>query len=255
MTIHEKLDEAWLPFSTAFKNGGATAQRCEPDRCAITGTWLAPEQAVPFASLGPAIRSHILKQHPGLCDGDAIDSAEIIRIYEDYIDNLIADEERTIARVVENVASPHDGGSGLPGSVDLDPQEDRSLGEVAADRLAAWGSSWGFMLGFIALLLLWIGVNLAMGSSTAFDPYPFILLNLVLSCLAALQAPVIMMSQRRQEAKDRQRAQSDYEVNLRAEREILHLQKKVDHLLQNQWRRLSEMQGLRIEMLRLRRPG
>ncbi len=134
-------------------------------------------------------------------------------------------------------------------NVDDSFSAERSLGEIWADRLAAYGSSWGFMLGFIALLLGWIGINLVMGGTKAFDPYPFILLNLVLSCLAALQAPIIMMSQRRQEAKDRLRSQSDYQVNLKAELEIRHLHEKIDHLLNNQWQRLSEIQRLQIEML------
>jgi uncharacterized membrane protein len=85
--------------------------------------------------------------------------------------------------------------------------------------------------------------------SRAFDPYPFILLNLILSCLAALQAPVIMMSQNRAEARDRLRAQNDYKINLKAELEIRHLHEKIDHLLQKQYNRLFEIQQIQIELL------
>ena len=87
----------------------------------------------------------------------------------------------------------------------------------------------------------------------AFDPYPYILLNLLLSCLAAIQAPIIMMSQRRQEAKDRFRSLNDYQVNLKAELEIRHLHEKIDHLISRQWERLAEIQELQIELLQERR--
>ncbi len=246
-------DPDWLPFPAAFGNGCGAADPAAPDRCAITGAWLAPDLLVPVASLRPAIRAMILDRYPRIRTTDIIDCREAMRFHQDYIDQLMAEEARSIARIEDEIASNHAVHDAMIASRDHEPEARRSAGEIWADRLAACGSSWGFMLGFIALLLLWIGVNLRMGAAQAFDPYPFILLNLLLSCLAALQAPVIMMSQRRQEAKDRQRAQSDYEVNLRAELEIRHLQKKMDHLLRNQWLRLNEMQGLQLEMLRLRR--
>jgi uncharacterized membrane protein len=94
-----------------------------------------------------------------------------------------------------------------------------------------------------------MGINLLLGEKAAFDVYPFILLNLILSTIAALQAPIIMMSQRRQEAKDRLRALNDYKVNLKAELEIRHLHEKVDHLLNRQWERLTEIQQIQIEMM------
>ncbi len=94
-----------------------------------------------------------------------------------------------------------------------------------------------------------MGINVAMGVARAFDPYPFILLNLVLSCIAAIQAPIIMMSQKRQEAKDRLRSANDYQVNLKAELEIRHLHEKMDHLITRQWQRLAEIQQVQLEML------
>lgn len=104
---------------------------------------------------------------------------------------------------------------------------------------------------FAIVLGVWIGYN-ARGHET-FDPYPFILLNLILSCIAAIQAPIIMMSQRRQEAKDRERSLNDYRVNLKAELEIRHLHEKIDHLLFKQWQRLSEIQELQLEMMQDRK--
>jgi uncharacterized membrane protein len=106
--------------------------------------------------------------------------------------------------------------------------EEPTLGERVADRVASFGGSWTFIFLFLAAMAAWIGFNASAGE---FDPYPFILLNLILSCLAALQAPVIMMSQNRQATKDRLEAQHDYEVNLKAEMEIIALHAKLDDLL------------------------
>ncbi|MBO0933150.1 DUF1003 domain-containing protein [Fibrella sp. HMF5036] len=107
-----------------------------------------------------------------------------------------------------------------------------TLGQRLADKIADFGGSWTFILTFLGVMVSWIGLNAWIFANRGFDPYPFILLNLVLSCLAALQAPVIMMSQNRQEERDRERARQDYEVNLKAESEIRLLQQKVDMLLQ-----------------------
>lgn len=108
--------------------------------------------------------------------------------------------------------------------------EKETFGQRAADKLAAFAGSWGFILSFSALLILWIVVNL-IAATRAFDPYPFILLNLVLSCIAAIQAPLIMMSQQRQEQKDRQRSENDYKVNLKSEIILKDLHKKLDYII------------------------
>lgn len=102
---------------------------------------------------------------------------------------------------------------------------------------------------FAAFLLIWIGINATVIFWKPVDPYPFILLNLLLSCLAAIQAPIILMSQNRQEEKDRLRAQYDYQVNLKAELEIRQLHEKMDHLLSHQWERLAQIQEIQIDLL------
>jgi uncharacterized membrane protein len=126
-------------------------------------------------------------------------------------------------------------------------EEKMTFGQRAADQIAAWGGSWTFILLFIALLIVWIYFNAT--NASRFDPFPFILLNLLLSCLAALQAPVIMMSQNRQAAKDRHDARLDYETNVHAELEIEALQTKVDRLQEQQWVELLNMQERQIELL------
>jgi uncharacterized membrane protein len=125
---------------------------------------------------------------------------------------------------------------------------DVTFGQHVADRVAEVGGSWGFVLGFLALLGAWIALNVGLALG-AFDPYPYILLNLVLSCIAALQAPIIMMSQNRHSARDRMQAEQDFRVNLKAELEIASLHHKLDHLLHGQWQRMVELQELQIQLL------
>jgi uncharacterized membrane protein len=126
-------------------------------------------------------------------------------------------------------------------------EERLTFGQRTADRVAAFGGSWTFIVCFLLAMGIWIGLNVA--GYFRFDPYPFILLNLLLSCLAALQAPVIMMSQNRQAAKDRMEAQHDYEINLKAELEILALHEKIDELREARWRDLIQLQQRQLEML------
>ncbi|MBL0740496.1 DUF1003 domain-containing protein [Chryseolinea lacunae] len=130
-----------------------------------------------------------------------------------------------------------------------DLEEPLSFGQRMADRIAAFGGSWKFIGSFFAFLLLWIAVNAFWFQNRSFDPYPFILLNLILSCLAALQAPLIMMSQNRQEEKDRERSKKDYMINLKSELEIRILHEKIDHLMIHQQHELLEIQKVQIEMM------
>lgn len=124
-----------------------------------------------------------------------------------------------------------------------------TFGERLADRVASVGGSWRFIGGFGVFLLIWMGVNTFLLVTRAFDPYPYILLNLLLSCLAALQAPVIMMSQNRQAEIDRMQAQNDYEVNIKAELEILQLHEKLNELREQDWVELLEVQQRQTELL------
>ncbi len=130
-------------------------------------------------------------------------------------------------------------------------EEALSLGERLADKIAVFGGSWAFILLFLGALVAWVGLNTVVLANvgTPFDPYPFIFLNLILSMLAALQAPVIMMSQNRHAAKDRAAAEHDYQVNLKAELEILALHEKIDRLREGQWAELVAMQREQIRLL------
>ena len=136
-------------------------------------------------------------------------------------------------------------------STDLAPEmaEPLTVGQRAADRVAGFGGSWHFIGLFAAVIVVWIGLNGLALVRAPFDPYPFILLNLVLSLIAAVQAPVIMMSQNRMEAKDRKRAENDYRINLKSELEIRVLNDKIDRLLSRQWQRLLEIQDIQMDFM------
>lgn len=137
---------------------------------------------------------------------------------------------------------------GVARNIEREFQEARTLGERVADRVAAVGGSWGFIIFFGVVLVIWMLIN-SDGMTKPFDPYPFILLNLVLSCLAAVQAPIIMMSQNRQADIDRLNAKNDYQVNVKAELEVLQLHEKIDQLREHDWLTVVELQNRQIELL------
>ena len=158
-------------------------------------------------------------------------------------ENLSPRERRVIEAVLKRVTLSH--------NTDREFRESRTYGERLSDQIAALGGSWGFIIVFLLLLAAWVVLNTAIlgRRNEAFDPYPYILLNLFLSMLAALQAPVILMSQNRQAARDRLEAQHDYEVNLKAELEVRLLHDKIDLLRDKQWSDLVRMQQDQLQKL------
>ncbi|CAM3698799.1 DUF1003 domain-containing protein [Aquirufa aurantiipilula] len=134
-------------------------------------------------------------------------------------------------------------------AVDMEDFGDLTMGQKIADKVASFGGSWRFIISFFVFLALWILANVYWFLNKGFDPYPFILLNLILSCIASLQAPVIMMSQNRQEERDRERSKKDYLINLKSELEIRLLNEKIDHLMTHQQQELLEIQNIQVEML------
>jgi uncharacterized membrane protein len=202
----------------------------------------------------PGLAERIREDHPKLGPDALVSRSELARYRSIYVEELLKAESGDLSEIQRRVAQSLSTQETLAQNIEQAYAERRTLGERLSDQLAGFGGSWGFILGFACTLLLWIVLNAALGSAGAFDPYPFILLNLVLSCLAAIQAPIIMMSQKRQEAKDRLRGLNDYQVNLKAELEIRHLHEKIDHLLNRQWQRLAEIQQLQLESMQERRP-
>jgi uncharacterized membrane protein len=166
-----------------------------------------------------------------------------------YIHNLVVEERGEIEKLEQAVVSSIHESDLLAKNPVLAYAEKLSYGDRIADKVAQFGGSWRFIIAFFVILVFWIAANGFILMNRAFDPYPFILMNLILSCIAALQAPIIMMSQNRQEAKDRIRSENDYMVNLKSEIEVRTLHEKVDHLLLDQWARLMKSQEIQLEML------
>jgi len=137
----------------------------------------------------------------------------------------------------------------IAGNVNTEFEEKSTIGQRIADKVAAVGGSWGFIIGFTIILTTWITINAHAINSHPFDPYPFILMNLILSTIAAIQAPIIMMSQNRQSTKDRMTAEQDYQVNLKAELQIRHMHDMLGHLLSRQWERMLEIQKTQATLL------
>lgn len=165
-----------------------------------------------------------------------------------YIQDLLQTEDEHLKKLNEIVVQSIEQEKLMLQNI-ADEKEQLSFGQRTADKVARFGGSWRFIIWFGGVLLVWIMINLMLPAKERWDPYPFILLNLLLSCLAAIQAPIIMMSQNRQEEKDRQRNENDYMVNLKAEIEIKTLHQKMDLLIQDQFKKLIETQAEQIKLL------
>lgn len=219
--------------------------------CAATGKSLPHAKLTPLSALRPRLTEIILEEYPDL-ERDALVSEEVVNAARvKYVHNLLETQLGDLTHLDEEVVSSlhrHELLSERPAS-EHEERQQLTFGERVSDRIAAFGGSWRFILSFTGFLIIWILIN-AFLAGKSFDPYPFILLNLILSCIAALQAPVIMMSQNRGEARDRQRAESDYKINLKAELEIRHLHEKIDYLLHRHATQLMEIQNIQLELLR-----
>lgn len=197
----------------------------------------------------PSLLEFIKKKVPDLDEKVFICLDDLGGFRKDYIKEVLEDEIGELSALDNEVIESLQQHEIL--SSDISKQFERKLtfGERLSDHIASFGGSWRFISLFGAVLFGWIILNAIFLLNRGFDPYPFILLNLILSCLAAIQAPIIMMSQNRAEARDRLRAENDYKVNLKAELEIRHLHEKIDHLLSRQYNRLFEIQQIQIELL------
>lgn len=191
------------------------------------------------------IQSHF----PGFDKDDFISNAELNQYRRLYLTSLVTQEKGELAVIDRDVMEAIKNNSILSENIKDEIEGQLTTGQKLADKIAEFGGSWTFILTFFSFILIWISVNILFMANRPFDPYPFILLNLILSCLAAIQAPIIMMSQNRQEQKDRQRGEHDYKINLKAELEIKLLSEKIDHLLVHQNKKLLEIQEVQIDYL------
>ncbi|WP_210403208.1 DUF1003 domain-containing protein [Salinicola sp. MH3R3-1] len=197
----------------------------------------------------PTVSALIVSAAPEWEEGKMICRQDLAKFRHLYVEKMLAQERGELGELERQVIDSLDNRQLISKNPEDLLERNGTFGERMADRVALFGGSWAFILTFTAVLMMWITINAIGILAKPFDPYPFILLNLVLSSLAAIQAPVIMMSQRRQETKDRLRGENDYRVNLKAELEIRQLHEKLDHQMAQQWDKLIELQEIQIELL------
>jgi hypothetical protein len=215
----------------------------------LSGKTFSVEEQVSGIGIRKPLLDFIKIEHPDFDDTHLMSIQELNNFREKYIAGFLTRELGTLTNLEETVIKSMREHSILSEKPDTDNTADLTLGQRVADHVATFGGSWTFIISFGGFLVVWIAINVIFLANKGFDPYPFILLNLILSCIAALQAPVIMMSQNRQEEKDRERAKKDYMINLKSELEIRILHEKMDHLLMHQQQELLEIQRVQIEMM------
>lgn len=203
-------------------------------------------EVVKGGHIRPTLFAMIQGELPGFTSSDYLSLGELNVFRRKYLEQLVHDEMGELTQIEQEVidsVSKHE----VLAAKAVEDDSELTLGERVADKVAEFGGSWTFIISFFVFLGIWILINVL--KLVGFDPYPFILLNLILSCLASIQAPIIMMSQNRKESKDRMRSENDYKVNLKAELEIRILHEKLDHLINSQNRRLLEIQQLQMDLM------
>jgi len=218
-------------------------------KCTICNKEFPLAEVTPSQFVREAVAQLIAQEHSQWNADSCICHDDLNHYRSQYVQRVLTEEKGEVTGLEREVVESLRQHDILTQNLNTAVDDQLSVGERLADRVALFGGSWTFIILFASVLVVWITINSNSLFVKSFDPFPFILLNLVLSCLAAIQAPVIMMSQNRQESKDRLRAENDYRVNLKAELEIRHLHSKIDLLLTHQWHRLLEIQQVQTDLL------
>jgi uncharacterized membrane protein len=228
----------------------ATPSRQDTIPCQICGQHRRKTEMLPVQLIRKPIVERIRKTQPGIDPEGFVCMQDMNRLRAEYVQSVIEDDKGELSAIEQDVVKSLEEQEILSSNINTEYDQQLTVGERLADKIADFGGSWKFIGIFAVILFSWMLVNsVALFWTKPFDPYPYIFLNLVLSCLAAIQAPIIMMSQNRQETRDRLQAEHDYRVNLKAEMEIRTLHEKMDHLLVNQWERLLEIQAIQTELM------
>ncbi len=215
-----------------------------------TGITYPVSERIAGLLISPSILNLIRKEFPDFEDTDFISMQELAIFREKYMVEFLHKEMGELNSLEQKVLESLNEKSSLTDKAEESSVPvDLTYGQRLADKVASFGGSWTFIISFGIFIFIWIIINIVFLANKSFDPYPFILLNLILSCIASLQAPVIMMSQNRQEEKDRERAKKDYMINLKSELEIRILHEKIDHLMLHQQQDLIEIQKVQIDMM------
>lgn len=219
--------------------------------CAICNQVKKLSELYPLEMVRDPIIEIIQKEHPDLPKTGYICSDDLNKYRVEFIKKVLEEEKGELSELEEDVVRSIKEQETISKNINAEYEQRISFGDRLSDRLAAYGGSWKFIISFFSILIIWITLNsTALFYRKAFDPFPFIFLNLVLSCLAAIQAPIILMSQNREETKDRLRSEYDYRVNLKAELEIRHLHQKLDHFLEKEWQTLLQIQQIQTELMK-----
>src|SRR5213596_190267 len=217
--------------------------------CQICKKHKSPHGGMVAELIRPSLLEFAKKEKPDLDSKGFICFDDLGEFRKDYVKEVLQDEIGELSALDQEVIESLQQHEILSADISKQFEKKLTFGERLSDHIASFGGSWRFISLFGAVLFGWIILNAIFLLNHGFDPYPFILLNLILSCLAAMQAPIIMMSQNRAELRDRLRSENDYKINLKAELEIRHLHEKIDHLLRRQYNRLFEIQQIQMELL------
>lgn len=245
------------PDPRAAATGGPTAppagtrrQHGVPHRCQVCGGSFSRHNVMPGSLVRDSVTRLIVARFPNWDPAGFICRSCLNGFRAEYVRSEMEQDRGELSALEEEVMHSLHGGTLVTDNLNQQFDSSLSLGERVADKVAAFGGSWRFIITFFAVMALWIVFNSVYLLFRPFDPFPYILLNLALSLLAAVQAPIILMSQNRQETRDRMRAENDYQVNLKAELEVRTVGEKLDLLLHHQWAHLMEIQQVQTEMIR-----
>jgi uncharacterized membrane protein len=217
--------------------------------CYVTGAEQDIDDLISGADIREAVIHEIQKDHPDFNDDSYISTRELFKYRQRHMENIVKKEVGQVTALEKQVLQKLEANKFVADNVEPEIESESSFADRLSDKIAEFGGSWKFIISFLSMMAGWMILNVLVYHEKGFDPYPFIFLNLILSCLAALQAPIIMMSQNRQADKDRIRSEHDYQVNLSAELQIRMLHEKLDHLMHNQHREMIEIQEIQIELM------
>ncbi len=215
----------------------------------FSGKQLPIADKVSGGDLQKSLFEFVQRKKPTFSEDSCLGLTELNLLRKQYVAEFLEHEEMDLSDLQQTVLNALNRDALLTNELENDNTDTLTHGQRLADKVASFGGSWRFIISFGVFILIWIVLNVVFLASNAFDDYPFILLNLILSCIASLQAPVIMMSQNRQEEKDRERSRKDYMINLKSELEIRVLNEKIDHMILHQQRQLIEIQKMQVDMM------
>jgi len=215
----------------------------------LSGIKFPLSQQISGNSVRKSVFEQIQKDYPNFTNEMFLSDTELNAYREKYVEVFLSKQIGKLTSLEKTVMDSLKEQTTLTDKLDGDEELTMTYGQRIADKVASFGGSWTFIIAFAVFLLGWISLNIYWLGNKGFDPYPFILLNLILSSLAAIQAPVIMMSQNRQEDKDRERGKNDYMINLKSELEVRMLHEKMDHLIINQQQEVLEIHKVQIDLM------